>query len=111
MNNEDTKYNILINYNLLDNLYNYSSFEFLPFINYEIIKNRILRKEMHFSVLFGLYALSEILKPYGDYNIALKFKVIAVQFIELTKFKQKINDIQLVEACFIIATIGKYKHN
>jgi len=60
---------------------------------------------MHFSVLFGLYALSEILKPYGDYNIALKFKTISQQFIELTRFKQKINDIQLVEACFIIATI------
>lgn len=90
----------------MENLFNYSTFEFLPFINYEMIKDRINRREMHFSVLFGLYSLSETLKPYGDYNIVLKYKTIAIQFIELTKFKQKTNDIQLVEACFIMSTLG-----
>jgi len=82
----------------------------IPFLNYSIIENRINNKEMHFSLLFGLYALSEILKPYSDYSIVNKFKTISLQFIELSKLKRKINDIQLIEAFYLLSHIGKYSY-
>jgi len=59
--------------------------------------------------LFSLYAVSEILKPYGDYNVALKYKVIAVQFIELARLKKTMKNIQIYESLYILSLIGKYR--
>jgi len=108
MNEEESIFDILINYDLLNNFFKYTTIELIPFFNYEYIKNRINNRVIHFSVLFGLYALSELVRPYGDYNIVLKFKAISLDFIELTRIKQRINDIQINEAFYILSIIGIY---
>ncbi|KAG4107215.1 hypothetical protein H8356DRAFT_920920 [Neocallimastix lanati (nom. inval.)] len=107
MNEEESIFDILINYDLLNNFFKYTTIELIPFFNYEYIKNRINNRVIHFSVLFGLYALSELVRPYGDYNIVLKFKAISLDFIELTRIKQRINDIQINEAFYILSIIEK----
>jgi len=106
MNNEDSKYDILINHDLINNFYKYSTFEHIPFLNIDVINKRILNKNIYFSLLFSLYSLSETFRPYGDYNFAQKFKIIAFQFLELAKYKKKINDIQIIETYFILASSG-----
>jgi len=108
MNNEDPKYDILINKDLLESLFKYQSFENVPFLNLTIIQNRIHNKEVFFSVLFSLYAVSELFKPYGDYNIALKYKTIALQFLELIQKKNIFRDIQIFETFYILSVIGNY---
>jgi len=72
-----------------------------------MIENRINIKEIHFSVLFGIYAMSESVKPFSDYNEICKFKKLAFCFIEHTKRKNVINDIQLIEALYILSSLGK----
>lgn len=105
MNNVDPKYDILINYDLLKNFYNFSTFEMVPFLSLDIINNRIYHKNIHFSLLFGLYAISEIFKPFGDYNVALKFQKISINFLELTVNKYLVNDIQIIETLYIASLI------
>ena len=80
-------------------------------MNINIINNRIQNKEIYFSLLFALYALSEIFKPNGEYNVGLKYKKIAKSFLELCRIKKKINNIQVIETFYIISAIGKLINN
>ncbi|KAL6612979.1 hypothetical protein U3516DRAFT_868905 [Neocallimastix sp. 'constans'] len=106
ISNSESKYDVLINYELIKNLYEYVSFGFMPFLNLNMIENRINIKEIHFSVLFGIYAMSESVKPFSDYNEICKFKKLAFCFIEHTKRKNVINDIQLIEALYILSSLA-----
>jgi len=103
MNNGDSKYDIFINYELIDNFYRNSTFEFIPFLNYSIINNRIRNKEIYFSLLFGLYAISELFSPYGDYNVGLKYMMISRRFLKLAYIYNKIRNIQVIETFFVLA--------
>jgi len=109
INNENPKYDIFVNHELINNFYKYSTFEFIPFLNIDIIKNRIYNKEIYFSLLFALYAISEIFKPFGDYNVGLKYKKISKSFLELCRIKRKVNSIQIIESFYILSIIGKLK--
>ncbi|KAL6597666.1 hypothetical protein U3516DRAFT_119304 [Neocallimastix sp. 'constans'] len=105
MNNGDPKYDIFINYELINSFYQYSTFEIIPFLNSTIIRNRIQNREIYYSLLFGLYALSEIFRPYGDYNLGLKYKEISRKFIKLILDNKQTGSIQLIETLYILSLI------
>jgi len=108
MNNGDPKYDIFINYELINSFYQYSTFEIIPFLNSTIIRNRIQNREIYYSLLFGLYALSEIFRPYGDYNLGLKYKEISRKFIKLILDNKQTGSIQLIETLYILSLIGMF---
>ncbi|ORX45555.1 hypothetical protein BCR36DRAFT_585583 [Piromyces finnis] len=47
-----------------------------------------------------------MIKPYGDYNVALKYKIISLQFIQLSHLKHLNRNIQIYESLFILSLIN-----